>query len=110
MSPETFPLRRRVAALIVAGAIAAPVYAKDTRPSTAPAVRIDNFGRINEHYYRGAQPAGEDFADLAKLGIKTIIDLTNGDGDNNEERLAETAGMNFVNIAMSTRINLTRIT
>jgi protein tyrosine/serine phosphatase len=89
--------------------VATPGYAKDTSKSTAPgttapAVHIDNFGRINEHYYRGAQPAGQDFADLAKLGIKTMIDLTNGDGDSNEQRLAESAGMKFVNIAMSTRV------
>jgi len=87
--------------------IAAPGYAKGTKEPTAaatPAVGIDNFGRINEHYYRGAQPAGEDFADLAKLGIKTIIDLTNGDGDSNEQRLAETAGLKFFHIAMSTRV------
>jgi protein tyrosine/serine phosphatase len=102
-------LRRHIAVLIVAVSVATPGYAKDTSKSTAPgttapAVHIDNFGRINEHYYRGAQPAGQDFADLAKLGIKTMIDLTNGDGDSNEQRLAESAGMKFVNIAMSTRV------
>jgi protein tyrosine/serine phosphatase len=103
-----FPLRRHIAALIVAVSIAAPGYAKDTgqatAPSAAPVVRIANFGRINERYYRGALPAGQDFADLAKLGVKTMIDLTNGDGDGNEQRMAESAGMKFVNIAMSTRI------
>jgi hypothetical protein len=45
------------------------------------AVHIDNFGRVNEHYYRGAQPTGQDFADLAKLGVKATIDLTNGDDE-----------------------------
>ena len=107
MGFRDFRLRRHIAALVVALSIAAPGYAKDTKQPTAPAspaVRIDNFGRINEHYYRGAQPAGQDFADLAKLGVKTIIDLTNGDGDGNEQRLAETAGMKFVNIAMNTRV------
>ena len=109
MRAQEFLIHRHVAALIVAVSIAAPGYAKDTQESTAPAakapaVHIDNFGRINEHYYRGAQPAGQDFSDLAKLGIKTIIDLTNGDGDTNEQRLAESVGMKFVNIAMSTRV------
>ena len=110
MSPRVFPLRHQVAVLILAASVAAPVYAKDAKSPTAPAaasapaVRIDNFGRINEHYYRGALPAGQDFADLAKLGIKTMIDLTNGDGDSEEQRLAESAGMRFVKIAMSTRI------
>jgi protein tyrosine/serine phosphatase len=110
VSAREYLLRRHIAATIVALSIAAPVYAKDTKSSTAPsaaaapAVHIDNFGRINQHYYRGAQPVGQDFAELAKLGIKTMIDLTNGDGDSNEQRLAESAGMKFVNIAMSTRV------
>ena len=110
MRAQAFLFRRHIAAVIVAASIAVPVYAKDTKPpagpsaATLPAVHIDNFGRINERYYRGAQPAAQDFAELAKLGIKTMIDLTNGDGDSNEQHLAESAGMKFVNIAMSTRI------
>jgi tyrosine-protein phosphatase SIW14 len=110
VSPRVSPLRRQVAALIVAASIAAPVYAKDTKSSNAaaaaaaPAVQIDNFGRINENYYRGALPTGRDFSDLSKLGVKTLIDLTNGDGDTEEQRMAESAGMKFVKIAMSTRI------
>ena len=70
----------------------------------APAVHIDNFGRVNEHYYRGAQPIGRDFADLARLGVKTMIDLTDDDGDSSEQRLAETAGMKFFKLAMNTRV------
>jgi protein tyrosine/serine phosphatase len=104
---RAFPLCRHIAALALAASIAAPVYAKDSKQSTAPvspAVRIDNFGRIHEGYYRGALPEEEDFADLAKLGIKTMIDLTNGDGDSHEQRLAESAGMKFFSIAMSTRV------
>ena len=50
------------------------------------AVRIDNFGRINERYYRGALPDAQDLADLARLGVKTTIHLTNGDGDSAEEQ------------------------
>ncbi len=72
-------------------------------PRTA-AVRIDNFGRINEHYYRGAQPAEQDFTALANLGVRTVIDLTDRDGDSNEQRLAESAGMKFFKIAMNTRV------
>jgi hypothetical protein len=44
-------------------------------------IRIDNFGRVNDQYYRGAHPKGHDYADLAALGIKTLIDLTDGDAD-----------------------------
>jgi tyrosine-protein phosphatase SIW14 len=65
------------------------------------AIRIDNFGRVNAKYYRGAQPEGRDYADLAALGIKMVIDLTQ-DGDASEASLAQREGMKFVRIPMTT--------
>jgi len=79
-----------VAALFVASAGAA--YAN---------VAIDNFGRVNDRYYRGAQPAGRDYDDLAALGVKTVIDLTD-DGDANESGLTARAGMKFFRIPLTT--------
>ena len=38
-------------------------------------IRIGNFGQISGAYYRGEQPEGRDYADLAALGVKTVIDL-----------------------------------
>lgn len=102
--------RRRLAALIFTLAIAVPASAQDPEaaaavsPGAPPAVRIDNFGRVNDRYYRGALPSGRDFADLARLGIKTTIDLTNEDGDSSEPRLAAAAGLRFFKIAMNTRV------
>jgi tyrosine-protein phosphatase SIW14 len=98
-----------MAGLFIALAIAAPVSADDAKKTAAsaaavPAVQIDNFGRVNDHYYRGAQPDERDFADLVKLGIKTTIDLTNGDGNRSEQRMAEGAGMKFFSIPMTTRV------
>jgi protein tyrosine/serine phosphatase len=43
--------------------------------SAVPGVSIKNFGKINDHYYRGSQPSQAEFAQLKKLGIKTVIDL-----------------------------------
>jgi protein tyrosine/serine phosphatase len=63
-------------------------------------IRIDNFGRINANYYRGAQPEGRDYADLAALGVKTVIDLQR-DGPRNEKRFVEDAGMKFYRIPMT---------
>jgi hypothetical protein len=81
---QSFSLRRHLAGLIITAAIATaavavPAYAKDDKSASAPvsaaasAIRIDNFGRINDHYFRGAQPTAQDLADLAKLGVKTTI-------------------------------------
>jgi protein tyrosine phosphatase (PTP) superfamily phosphohydrolase (DUF442 family) len=102
--------RQYLSGLIIALAIAVPASAKDAKPAAAStpavaaAIRIDNFGRVNDHYYRGAMPTAADLAALAKLGIKTTIDLTDGDGDSSEQRLAEAAGLKFVKIAMNTRV------
>ena len=70
-------------------------------------IDIDNFGRINATYYRGAQPEGRDYADLAKLGVKTVIDLQR-DGIAGEKALVEAAGMTFHRIPMTTRTEPTR--
>ena len=66
-------------------------------------IQIDNFARVNDTYYRGAQPMGEDYASLAKLGVKTIINLTSDDAQADEQRLVEKNGMRYVNIPMDTR-------
>ena len=66
------------------------------------AIRIDNFGQVNDHYFRGARPEGADFRALATLGVKTLIDLAE-EGDRSEEANAKAAGMHFARIPMSTR-------
>ena len=73
----------------------------------ATSVRIDNFGRISDAYYRGAQPDAGDYADLAALGVKTVINLTSFDALPEEPGLVEAAGMNYVAIPMTTRVQPT---
>lgn len=63
-------------------------------------IHIKNFGQMDEHFYRGAQPAEGDYKDLAALGIKTIIDLRD-DPTSYAKREAESAGLRYVNIPMS---------
>jgi protein tyrosine/serine phosphatase len=72
--------------------------------NTRPTPRIDNFGIINNEYYRGAQPDQRDVQALAALGVKTVIDLTDDDGNPEESALVESAGMRFVKIPMDTRV------
>jgi len=70
---------------------------------TASQIRIGNFARVSDTYFRGAQPVGHDYADLAALGIKTIINLTSDeDGPADESAAVEKAGMKYVHIPMST--------
>ncbi|HKP85182.1 MAG TPA: tyrosine-protein phosphatase [Blastocatellia bacterium] len=73
---------------------------KLTAPSSFPNITIDNFGQMDEHFYRGAQPKPEDYKALAALGIKTIVDLRD-DPTSYEKREAEASGMRYVSIPMS---------
>lgn len=71
-----------------------------TSPSSFPNIRIKNFGKLDDHFYRGAQPKPEDYKALAALGIRTIIDLRN-DPTKYEKIEAEKAGIKYINIPMS---------
>jgi protein tyrosine phosphatase (PTP) superfamily phosphohydrolase (DUF442 family) len=71
-----------------------------TSPSLFPNIKIKNFGKMDDKFYRGAQPKPEDYKSLAALGIKTIIDLRD-DPTKYEKTEAEKAGMKYVNIPMS---------
>jgi tyrosine-protein phosphatase SIW14 len=87
---------------VVPGAFAAEEAAGSASQTAAlSAIRIDNFGMVNDTYYRGAQPKGDDYRDLAALGVKTVIDLTK-DGRDDEQGLVEAAGMKFHRIPMTT--------
>jgi protein tyrosine/serine phosphatase len=93
-------LRTRAAAACIAFWLTASVGAQS---GAATAVQIDNFGRLNANYYRGAQPYGQDYADLARLGVRTVIDLQS-DGDRTEGASVLAAGMEFHRIPMTTRV------
>jgi tyrosine-protein phosphatase SIW14 len=95
------PLYRSALAILVAVSSAIPTAAAPG--VNASTIRIDNFGRVNAYYYRGAQPQGRDYADLAALGVKTVIDLQR-DGPRNEGSLVEKAGMKFYRIPMTGRV------
>jgi tyrosine-protein phosphatase SIW14 len=88
-------------ALAATSAIAAPPASPAASAASLSRVHIDNFGRVGDEYFRGAQPDGRDYDDLAALGVKTVIDLTK-DGRDNEKGMVEHAGMSFVRIPMTT--------
>jgi tyrosine-protein phosphatase SIW14 len=89
------------AQVLVAWLLAVPAAAQ-TRDVSASKVQIDNFGQVSDTYYRGAQPTGRDYADLASLGVKTLINLASDDADANEKAMAERTGMKYVQIPMTT--------
>ena len=89
------------AAILLGLSLAIPAAAQTGRSDKLSNIRIDNFGRINANYYRGAQPEGHDYADLAAIGVRTVIDLTQ-DGDATEPATVQNLGMKFYRIPMTT--------
>jgi len=63
---------------------------------------IKNFYQVDSHVYRGAQPSNEGLQYLAKLGVKTVIDLREADRRSKAEKSVVTAaGMKYVNVPMT---------
>lgn len=99
MSVSRSLVRASAVAIVVSIALAGSVAAKRSSGAVA-GIRIDNFGKVSDQLYRGAQPTGTDYADLAALGVKTVIDLR-ADADSREPGLVKKAGMQLVRIPMS---------
>jgi protein tyrosine phosphatase (PTP) superfamily phosphohydrolase (DUF442 family) len=76
--------------------------AQEVSNHKSPVIRIKNFGQMDERFYRGAQPEQGDYKDLAALGIKTVIDLTE-DSKDYERSTVESLGMKYVHIPMVDR-------
>ena len=70
-----------------------------SKDSRFPNIKIDNFGQMDERFYRGSRPEAKDYQGLAALGIKTIIDLTDNSREY-EQPAVEAAGLRYVNIPM----------
>jgi protein tyrosine/serine phosphatase len=102
----TFALILFVGAPLVGEAERRNVVPADARG--LPKVHIDNFGRVNSNYFRGAEPDDEEYANLAAFGIKTVIDLRSNDVDTEDRLLVERAGMKYVQIPMTTHEPPTR--
>lgn len=96
---------------VIAISLAVPMAAQTANiggssdaPFAVTNIRIGDFGRINAKYYRGGQPKGHDYQDLAALGVKTVINLRMGDQRPGERAMVEQAGMKYVQIPMTTHV------
>lgn len=96
---QIFSARRAGMAVLITVSAGSIVVAGSGKSST---VQVGNFGRVDSGYYRGAQPSGHDYQDLASMGIKTVIDLEVS-GDKDEAGQVKAAGMRFYRIPMSDR-------
>lgn len=104
MRQKSFSLRvwrtATAAALICAITLTASGVPDHKRAAGADAgVAIENFGKVNDHLYRGAQPEGRNYEQLATFGIKTIVDLRE-DAKEDARSATERAGMRYINLPM----------
>lgn len=63
---------------------------------------IHNFYQVDSHVYRGGQPSQTGFQYLARLGVKTVLDLREaGNRALQEEKMVTSLGLQYVNVPMS---------
>jgi tyrosine-protein phosphatase SIW14 len=63
---------------------------------------VSHLQRVDDHIYRARQPKDVDFPELARMGIKTVLDLRGGPIHKPRERkLVEAAGMQYISIRLS---------
>jgi len=104
---STFLTRNSLVVLIVVVAVfSATVISSassgDKSNKKAPSVEVDvnNFGKVTDFFYRGAQPKEDEYEQLAALGVKTVIDLRN-DPKDYAEATARQFGLKYINLPMS---------
>jgi protein tyrosine phosphatase (PTP) superfamily phosphohydrolase (DUF442 family) len=87
--------------LLVLAATASPVSMRGNA-----GVSIKNFGKVNDHYYRGSQPTEEQVAELKRLGVRTVIDLRK-DSVAQEGAWVRANGMQYFNIPLKASVAAT---
>src|SRR5437667_3848870 len=88
------------ATVVIILAIGTVAVAKTHSDRAFSNIKIRNLGKMDDRFYRGAQPDESDYKDLKALGVKTVIDLTDSPKDY-EKRDVEALGMKYVNISLS---------
>jgi protein tyrosine/serine phosphatase len=95
--------RRYIVLLLATVLVAVQVLANGTQDSHPRLpISIENFGKLNDNYYRGSQPTVEQFDELKKIGIKTLIDLRK-DSIEGASQQARDAGLQYVNFPLTTK-------
>ena len=90
-------LSRKIAALVLFG-ICLGQISFAAGPS-APHIR--NFGRVNDHLYRGGQPTAVGLEELGALGVKRVVSLEGaGESIGIEEKQLKKLGVEYINISL----------
>ena len=63
---------------------------------------LPNFSQVNANLYRGGQPSENGVRELARMGVKTIINLRGDDKNSRREKeWARRAGIRFIAVNLS---------
>jgi protein tyrosine phosphatase (PTP) superfamily phosphohydrolase (DUF442 family) len=84
---------------------AAPTHLDEQSDENSEAtarIKIGNFGKVNDRFYRGSLPKQSDYAALVALGVKTVISLRHRP-DDRVRQSAEHAGLRYINLPMNVR-------
>jgi protein tyrosine/serine phosphatase len=100
MEKSRFNLSLLIALFAILITSAGSALAQSTAKVDLTNVNIKNFGQMDDRFFRGGQPKEEQYSQLAALGIKTVIDLTD-EPKGYEKFQVEALGMRYVNIPMS---------
>src|SRR5262249_32922407 len=74
----------------------------DEKSAATARIGIENFGKVNDHFYRGSLPEQSDYAALMALGVKTVISLRQRP-DERVGQMTERAGVRYINLPMNVR-------
>jgi tyrosine-protein phosphatase SIW14 len=100
MNFRVTPLRHVAASFFAVILLSAAAAAQTATQLDLSSVHIKNFGRMDDRFFRGAEPKSlEDFQALKSLGVDTIIDLQ-AKPEESEKGWVESLGMRYVNIPM----------
>lgn len=105
---SAMPFSRRLSLITMAAALAlVGATALGAWQGKVSGIAVENFGKVNDNYYRGSQPDAEGFAQLKRLGIKTVIDLRK-DSQAAAPGHVRALGMQYFNIPMKASKAATR--
>lgn len=82
-------------------------YAQPLPSVNIKSVALTNYAHPQQHIYTAGQPSKEQFQQLAKQGIKYVINLR-GDGENNwdEQALVTNLGLQYFSLPISSRADI----
>lgn len=107
-----FPKQRTLFACLI-GAIAIAIspsaHSQQSHNSGAPAEKlsldgVENFARIDQWLYRGAQPKDFAFNELKNAGVAIVVDFRDENSEvTHEKKVVEGTGMQFVSLPWNSR-------